>query len=98
MNYSLGYDDIKYGTELNGKPVEYDFKVSRSQGGYTTMPTVKELFERYPGVKIRLVSIENTLKNKVVETESGRRPMTRDDVKNVVKLSERVMRFLTKEE
>ena len=64
MNYSLGYDDIKYGTKLNDKPVEYDFKVSRSQGGYTTMPTVKEIFEHYSGVKIKLVGIEN-LKNKM---------------------------------
>jgi hypothetical protein len=97
MNCCLGYDDMKFGTQLNDKPVEYDFKVSRSRGGYVTMPTIEEVFNQYPGVKIKLVGVDD-LKNKVVQTESGSRPMTTDDIKNVSKLADRVRGFLTKEE
>src|SRR4051812_28758627 len=97
MNYSLGYDEMKLGTQLDGKPVEYDFKVSSGQGGYRSMPTVKEVFNQYPGVKIKLVGVDD-LKHKLVETESGTRPMTTEDVKNVLKLADRVRGFLSKEE
>ena len=97
MNYGFGYDEVKFGTLLNDQAVEYEFQVSRSQGGYRMMPTVKNIFDRYPGVKIKLMGIED-LKNKLVTEDGNTRPMTKDDVKNVAKLADRVKGFLTKEE
>jgi len=93
MNYSLGYDEVKYDTELDGKPVEYKFVESRSLGGYLMMPTLKEIFDRYPGVKVSLRGVENLSKKRVND-----RPMTHDDVKNVKKLADRFLGFFTKEE
>ena len=93
MNYSLGHDEVKFGTLLNGNPVDWHFQVSRSRGGYIRMPTVKEIFQEKPGVKIKLVGITD-LKNKLVND----RPMTMDDVKNVTILAGEYPDFYTKEE
>ena len=93
MNYSLGYDEVKYDTKLNGKPVEYKFIESRSLGGYLMMPTLKEIFDRYPGVQVKLGGVENLAKKRV-----GGRQMNYDDIKNVKKLADRFPGFFTKEE
>jgi len=89
----LGHDEVKFGTLLDGKPVNYHFQKSRSRGGYVQMPSVKEIFAHYPGVKIKLVGVED-LKDKL----RGDRAMTMDDVKNVVKLANRYPGFYTEEE
>jgi len=57
------------------------------------MPSVKEIFTHYPGVKIKLVGVED-LKDKL----AGDRPMNYEDVKNVVKLANRYPGFYTEEE
>src|SRR5437667_10054916 len=93
MNYSLGYDEVKYDTQLDGKPVEYNFVESRSLGGYVSMPTLKEIFDRYPGVKVKLGGVENITKKR-----TGGRSMTYDDIKNIKKLANRFLGFFTKEE
>jgi len=93
MSYDLGFDEVKFYTRLNDKPIEYDFKLSKSRGGYKQMPTLKEIFDHYPAAKISLKGVEN-LKNKLV----GDRPMTYDDIKNVKKLADRFPGFFTKEE
>ncbi|CAG8662470.1 6045_t:CDS:2 [Cetraspora pellucida] len=72
----------KFGTLLNGSPINYHFQKSKSRGGYVQMPTVKEIFQQYPGVKIKLVGVKD-LKDKLVNN----RPMTLDDVKNVAILA-----------
>ncbi|KLL05415.1 MAG: hypothetical protein MRERV_1c103 [Mycoplasmataceae bacterium RV_VA103A] len=93
MNYSLGHDEVKFGTLLNGNPINYHFQKSKSRGGYVQMPTVKEIFQQYPGVKIKLVGVKD-LKDKLVND----RPMTLEDVKNVAILAGEYPDFYTEEE
>lgn len=54
---------------------------------------MKEIFDRYSGVKISLRGVENLGEKRV-----GGRPMTYDDIKNVKKLVDRFPSFFTKEE
>jgi len=72
------------GVRVDGNKVNYVFQESRSQGGYINMPSLEEVWGRYPNAKIKLVGIEN-LKKKL----HGGRAMTSDNVKYVARLANR---------
>ncbi|CAI2185135.1 13962_t:CDS:2 [Funneliformis geosporum] len=91
--FAISFDEVKYDTKLDGKPVKYEFVESRSLGGYLMMPTLKEIFDRYPGVSVKLGGVENLAKKRI-----GGRPMNYDDIKNIKKLADRFPGFFTKEE